>query len=420
MALAACGVLLILSACAGNTVIQEVEDINTDSTDPMKFSCQLQQGAQGQRANAATLLTSDFIVDTYKAYATPKQQCVMQRFHVRYSSSGNAWNGDVQHFWEYNQVDGQELKYWDYSHFPYRFHAVAPYTNDAARVSFDDRQLQIQAPYYAQTCTNGLITTHRADGSITTENPEPYIVAQVHRGTDGRDTDLLAIDPQHTNLNNATTTRHREVWMPFHHLNSKIRFAVYALSPWVTANLLYIKNLRIKVTTDDFVTAATGYSAACSGTGSNADPFRGWRDWSSHSGFTGLSKAPAASLPLLFRFDGGRDVPGNDLRDCQTQRTAFFLQCPDGIMQLPQTGVRLTISFDVYDENDQLYKAFSDVPIEYELDGTHHPLHTWQSGYIYTYYFILGSVDDKLGITFTCTLTPWEDITGSLSTDLEQ
>ena len=31
-----------------------------------------------------------------------------------------------------------------------------------------------------------------------------------------------------------------------------------------------------------------------------------------------------------------------------------------------------------------------------------------------------GTTPDKLSIDFTCTLTPWEDITGSLSTDLEQ
>ena len=59
------------------------------------------------------------------------------------------------------------------------------------------------------------------------------------------------------------------------------------------------------------------------------------------------------------------------------------------------------------------------VPIEIEIDGTYHPYHTWQSGYIYTYYLILGGIGDKLELSFTCTLTPWEYVNGSLSTDLE-
>ena len=204
MALAALSVLFFFS-CSSKDVLEEIEDINTDSTDPMRFSCQMDQGTPQQRATS-TLLTTDFLVNTYKAYATSKQQTVMPNYHVEYYTRGNAWSGTLQHFWDYTTIEGQYEKFWDYSNFPYRFHAVAPYTNNQARVKMDDHNLSIHAPYYYQTCLNGTVQTRKADCTLTTEEAEPYIAAQVHRGTDGKDTDLLAIDPAKANFNNTTTT----------------------------------------------------------------------------------------------------------------------------------------------------------------------------------------------------------------------
>ena len=83
----------------------------------------------------------------------------------------------------------------------------------------------------------------------------------------------------------------------------------------------------------------------------------------------------------------------------------------------------MTVSMNIYEADGTPYQSFTDVPIEYELDGTRHTRHTWQSGYLYTYYLVLGkegTTPNKLSLDFTCTLTPWEDITGNLSTDLEQ
>ena len=410
-ALAAPCVLLSLIACSSSTTLSEIEE-NTDSTDPLGFTCQLTQDEPRSRA---TLLTSDFIVSTYKAFATEKQFTVMDRYHVEYKTTGTAWDGTIRPYWDYTGVQGQSEKYWDYSHFPYRFHAVAPYPAPG-EVSFDHKDLRINAAYRHQTCINGLVQP-------TASEAEPYVAAQLHRATDGRDHDILAIDASNSHLNNSTTTRHREVWMPFHHLNSKIRFAVYSLSPWASANSLYIDDLTVKVVSDRFVTSATGYKATCGGTGTAESPFTGWRTdppYDAATGFQGLSTGTAGLQ--LFRFDGGKDVPGNDLRDCQTKRTAFFLQCADGIRQLPQTNVRLSVSFRVCKPDGTVYQTFTDVPLEYELDGTYHPLHSWQSGYLYTYYFVLGSggSPDKLEIEFTCALVPWDDIAGSLSTDLEQ
>lgn len=416
-ALAAPCVLFFLISCSSHTTLSDIEEDIPEGTDPMKFTCQLTQDAQTSRASS--LLTSDFKVCTYKAYATPNQQTVMDNYHVEYKTSGTAWNGTERPYWDYTQVPGQYVRYWDYSHFPYRFHAIAPYRSSTTgyTVDINDKNLNINATYACQTCVNGLVQP--ADMVA-----EPFTVAQLHRDTDGKDHDLLAIDESNSELNNSTTTKHREVWMPFHHLNSKIRFAVYSLAPWASANSLYIENLTVKVTSHNFATSATGYKATCQGTGTNDDPYIGWRVDPPYSttGFQGITLSPTTGLQL-FRFDGGRDVPGNDLTECQTQKTAYFMLCKDGIMQIPQQDVSLSVSFLLYKADGTLYQTFTDVPVEYELDGIHHPLHTWQSGYIYTYYLVLGAngnVPDQLEIEFTCTLTPWEDISGSLSTDLEQ
>ena len=91
-------------------------------------------------------------------------------------------------------------------------------------------------------------------------------------------------------------------------------------------------------------------------------------------------------------------------------------------MQLPQDNIRLTVSFKLMKPGDSTpYQTFTNVPVAIQLsDGTLQPILQWQPGYIYTYYLIIGGIEDKLEIEFTATLAPWEDISGSLSTDLEQ
>ena len=427
-ALAALCVLFIFFSCSGDSVLSTIDE-STDSTDPLTFTCALTQeeqtAAAARRAGTPVYLKSDFKESTYKAFATTHQTTVMQDYHVEYKTTGTAWDGTIRPYWDYTGVPGQYTHYWDYSNFPYRFHAVAPYDAPAGgspRVTFNDKDLRITAPYACQTCHNGMVQPDDATA-------EPYTVAQLHRATDGKDYDLLAISDDNTHLNNGSTVRHRQVWMPFHHLNAKIRFAVYSLAPWATANALYIKDLTVKVVSDHFTVSAAGYHASCSGTGTPDDPYTGWRvdppyaTDGSGTGFVLSAADQVSTYPTLFRFDGGKEVEGNDLSLCQTQKTAFFLQCKNGMMQLPQTDVRMTVSFKIYKADGTLYQTFTDVPIEYELDGTYHPKHTWRSGFIYTYYLVLGtegSTPDKLALTFTASLVPWEDISGSLSTDLEQ
>lgn len=407
-------VVLFITSCSSDSVIEDVPEIKPTETDKLSFTCNVQDNTQqaNTRANDPQPLTTGFMVSTYKAYAETKQQMVMEKYNVERKTSGTAWDGTVRPYWDYTQVAGQYEKYWDFSNFPYRFHAIAPCPENPSHFVLTDTQLKIAAPYYYQTCSNGSVYTTTASGSTTTEPAEPYMLAQVHRAANGEDTDLIATSEEKRKINTGSYSLNRTVWMPFHHLNSKIRFGVYSLQPWVSANHLYIEGLTIKVSSGSFVTTADGYQASVS---SLTD------DWcidTGTSGFTGLTRQDNVQL---FRFDGGENVEGNDMRDCQTQKTAYFLQCPGGIMQLPQDNVKMTVSFTLKKPGGDTFKTFTDVPIVIQLpDETLQPLHTWKPGYIYTYYLIIGGLEDKLEITFTATLNEWEDVTGSLVTDLEK
>lgn len=410
--LAALGVLLF-SACSSDEVVEEVHRIDTNDSDPLSFSCNVQDDASVMNApTRGQLLTSGFMVSTYKSFLQPGQQTVMEKYNVEYLTRGNAWDGTVRPYWDYSNVPDQYLRYWDYSAFPYRFHAIAPFPEFPAGFVLNDTHLTIPAPYYYQTCINGLVLTQLPDGTAsTTANAEPYLIAQVGRDNDGHDYDYLASGNKY-NINTASTTRNREVWLPFHHLNSKIRFGVYSPYPWTTDNRIYIQDLTVKVSTDNFFTSASGYDMTRTD-GSN---------WRHASGFQGQVRQSADVLPTLFTFDGGPDVEGNDLMHRQTRQTAYIFPSDQGIMQLPQHGVGMTVSFKLINRSDgSLFHEYVDVPIKIEAEtNVEYPTHDWDPGYLYTYYLVIGSITDKLGITFTATLTDWEDIVGSLTTDLEK
>lgn len=413
--LAALAVLLFIS-CSNGATIEKIEEIDINGKDPLAFTCLTDNSEQEHNTTrAAQLLTTDFVVSTYKAYNTPNQYPVMTDYHVEYKTSGTAWDGNVRPYWDYTKVTGQYEKYWDYSAFPYRFHAVAPYPTNPAHVTFNDKALTINAPYSMQTSLNGMVTP-------TDRVAEPYLAAQLQRNPDGRDYDLLSTNHP-LEINTGSQARNRYVALPFHHLNSKVRFGIYSTTPWTTANPLYIEGLTIRAYSPNFVTAATGYTAtgttapgAATVLGSSASEYS-WYLATGNSGFTNLVFSSSAAETPLLRFDGGKEVTDNDLSLHQGRSSAYWLQCKDGLMQIPQENVTLCVSFNLNRMDGTLYKSYNDIPIQL-ADGTRH--YNWLSGYLHTYYLIIGGIEDNLEITFTATLTPWEDITGSLTTDLEQ
>ena len=406
-ALAALGVLFSYASCANQGVLEEIEEIDLNGTDPLAFTCVLQNNETEHQTRAnAQALTTDFMESTYKAFDLAAQQLVMHRYHVEYKTSGTAWDGTIRPYWDYTQVSGQYAKFWDFSAYPYRFNAVAPYpANPAEILTLTDRDLHIAAPYKMQRSHNGLVSPTDA---------EPYLVAQLQRNSDGHDYDLMLDTDNENNptkeIPSANYTRNRYVPLPFHHINSKVRFGIYGDSPWLTANPLYIEDMTIDVASPHFVTQAEGYAVS----GQQADNYS-WYRGSANSGFTSLTQATQPTN--LLRFDGGKEVADNDLSEHQGRSSAFWLQCKQGIMQLPQEDVALTVSFKLRHMDGTLYKEFDHVPIHLE-DGT--TQYNWRSGYLYTYYLILSEIEEDLEITFTAILTPWEDVTGSLTTDLEQ
>lgn len=413
-ALAALAVLFVMS-CSKSGVIEEIHEIEPTGIDALKFTCQTQENETKQVApqsmtRAAQALTTGFIVNTYKAYGLSNQFTVMDAYNVEYKTTGTAWDGNIRPYWDYTKVQGQYEKYWDYSAFPYRFHAVAPYPSNPAHITMSSTQLTINAPYQMQTSHNGMVLPTDA---------EPYVVAQLQRNSDGRDYDLISTTHP-KEINTGSQTRNRYVELPFHHLNSKVRFGIYCTSPWTTDNPLYIEDLTIRAYSPNFVTSASGYQSD----GTTTVPAvlggteRSWYIGTGNSGFTGLTKVtlPTTHTELL-RFDGGKEVSGNDLSLHQGRASAYWLQCQQGIMQIPQEHVQLCVSFKLYKMDGTLYKEFIDVPVQME-DGTRQ--YNWLSGYIHTYYLIIGGIEEQLEITFTATLTPWEDVSGTLSTDLEQ
>lgn len=403
-ALSAC-VVLMCASCASDTIVKEIEETDPNGTDPMKFTCQITDDVpQSGSTRASSPLTSGFMVSTYKSYAEQTQQTVMDRYTVEYFTTGTAWDGTSRPYWDYTIVSGQIQRYWDYSHYPYRFHAIAPCPDNKSAVTLTDKDVKLDKVYSYQTVTDG-------DVSPSNDVAEPYLLAQVNRSQDGTDTDLLAQDEEHRQINTGSLSLNREVRMPFHHLNSKVRFAVYCLSPWVTANYLYVKDLTVKVSSSDFITSASEFKSTCTESSS-------WRPDVSPFGFTGLTKAASSSTLLSYSgMSNGTPLQDNDLRENQTQKTANFLQCKDGIMQIPQDGVKMTVSLKLLTADQTAYKTLADIPIKLD-DNT--DVFNWEPGYIYTYYLVIGGIPNKLEIDFTCTLTPWEDISGSLSTDLEQ
>lgn len=413
----ALALLILMLSCAKTHEIEPTGETDITGTDPLSFTCKSDTGTESSliqktpASKASQSLTAGFMVSTYKSFGTPQQYPVMERYNVEYKTSGTAWDGNVRPYWDYTGVEGQYEKYWDFSALPYRFNAVSPYPSDPSKVTLTDHQLILSTDYTMQTVHNGLVSP--GDNAA-----EPHLLAQVQRNADGHDfdyvvTSMAGIAPEPKEIGAASQTLNRHVSLPFHHLNTKLRFGIYCTAPWATANPLYIQDLTVKVVSQDFVTSASGYSAS-----GNSSTNYSWYLGSGNSGFTGLTKVTDPSIKTtLLRFDGGKEIADNDLSHHQGRSSAYWLQCPDGIMQIPQNDVQLQVSLKIMNMDGTLNKEFNDVPILME-DGTDR--YDWISGTINTYYLIIGGIDQSLEIEFTCTLAPWEDISGSLSTDLEK
>lgn len=412
--------ILSLSACSTNSVVEEIPDTpikpSTESDEPLRFTGATEDMTATTKAfTRSAMLNSGFYVSTYKAFGTKEQQTVMDKYTVAYSEKRDDWNGVVVSNWNYiGTYNGkvQDEKYWDLASYPYRFHAVAPKQSITTPVSLSDlkltdNELLIPTAFQAQTFeaskANAVSVTPADDVA------EPYLVSQVHRDNNGKDFDILKGREE---INKTSSTMTRRVAMPFHHLNSKVRFAVYTDNLAQTDKNSYIKDLVISV--EKLATTAGKFEAY------------GTDSWSNPTGFSNFADITISDRFPIFKYNcfepnetSQKTYESNDLSQHQSKKYAYWLECPDGIMQLPQEDLKIHVSMTiVQSETHNTY--FHDYEIKKEEGSDVDPTH-WIAGCIHTYYLHL-NFDDMMHpiMTVTCTLSDWTDVDGSLSTDLEQ
>lgn len=404
-----------LTACTSDSTIQE-EDAN-DGRVPMQFS-QTVMSARVTRAATTNYLAQGFLVNSWKGFGTGKQYLIMDRYEVKYQT--DAWANLSK--WDYvgSKADGyyktQVERYWDDTAFPYRFYAITPCpaATDIDNFTLSDTKLEIPttATYVYQTTYNGILTA----GS------EPYMPAQVEcpDGSNVKDVDLLnnAVINKDRTQNGATTSYDRYVALPFHHITSKVRFAIYNDYGKETPSDFYIYNIKVEVVSDDFITKGNGYTADLK----NGDML--------HGTFTTTTKATTNEDKTLLQTDVTKQ---GDLNVAVDKAHAYYCECNDGMLQIPQQDVKMTISFDVYglDYKDDFTSAdgtivydkasktihYTDIVIKDNKTNT--DSFTWESNNIYTY-IIRISEFYPLSIDFSAELLPWIDVNGSIETNLEQ
>ena len=412
-------VLAAMAGCSSDSTVTPIEDYVEQQ--PMSFSIATHD--EGTFLSRATQqpLEAGFLVSTYKLYGAATQQTVMDRYEASYNKTsyqGSKWNtvgnkGEAPDYFYQTQYE----RYWDLSAFPYRFHAITPCpkTADNSNIitgfELSDKELTIPTQYIidnslsfeAQSVTNGTATPNY------TSDPYPYLIAQVERDADGMDWDMLQpvfnADGDITSnkkqiIGTGSTERTRQVPLVFHHMNTKVRFAIFTTVTAFPVEQLIIKNVNITATKSggNFLTSASGFSANI---GSSTESFfdNGTFTTSGMSSFT------------LLKYDTNT----KDLRTANSRENAFFFAdaVPDGYLQIPQSGVMMNVEFDI---NNEHYSFQFETK---KSNGTTQSVFNWRASCRYTYYIVVTHLK-PFEITFTSTIEPWVVVKSSeIGTDLE-
>lgn len=365
------GALLCLNllACSSDTTVHEVEEPLEQI--PMQFSqavvdAPLTRATTTRADDTSKTLKQGFLVSCFKGSS---MQTVMDRYEVKYKT--NPWENSSQ--WGYVGKKGnteadfwqdQIQRYWDISAFPYHFYAISPCPahDDIKNFTISSKELIIPAPFSYQTCTN------ETPANVT----EPYYVAE------------------------ATYRQAERVALPFRHIMSKVRFGIYSTKQLASSNF-NLSDLKVKVVSGDFITAATGYSA------STSDIFNGT--------FTEPTKASTDTEKLLLQTD---DSKAKDMSGATDKEKAFFAGSDAGLLQIPQKDVQLKISFKI---NGTQY---DDITIAIKDGEKSTDSFTWEPNKFYTYYINISELS-PLTIEFSAQLSPWTDVVGAIiDTNLEK
>lgn len=403
-----------MASCFNDSTLFEQDVYDVDS--PLQFN-QAMMSAPQTRASNASFLSQGFLVNGWKGFSTGREFLIMDRYEVKYQS--DPWSNLSR--WDYvGSTDNgyyktQVERYWDAKAFPYRFYAITPCPPHADLPQFKLTAHNLTIPqsvsFIYQTSSNGVVTA----------GAEPYMPAQVEcrDGSNNKDIDLLngnaqiSKDPAH---NGATTTYDRYVALPFHHFTSKVRFGIYNTYRKETPGEFLIYNIKVRVVSDDFITEGRGYTANLE----QSDML--------HGTFLQTVKATTESAKTLLQTD---DTKKGDLNAAIDKDHAYFCECRDGMLQIPQQGVKLSISFDVYGLDYKTDFTSSDGSIVYDrqtktihytdiaVKDDNTESFDWESNKIYTYLLKVTEFY-PLTIDFSAELTPWIDVYGSIDTNLEK
>lgn len=407
----------MVASCSSDSTIAEESNV-TDQL-PMQFSQAVMSAPVTRAASSSSFLTEGFLVSCWKGFGSSKQAVVMDKYEVKYKT--DAWANLSK--WDYvgSTAEGyykkQIERYWDANAYPYRFYAISPCPAAADIAGFtlttDKLEIPSTVSYIYQTSNNGVLTA----------GAEPYMPAQVEckDGTNIHDIDILndnTVINKNRTENGATTKYDRYVALPFHHLTSKVRFAIYNNYGKETPANFYISNIKVKVVSNNFITEGHGYTANLK----SSDMLQG--------NFNTTTKAANNNEKILLQTD---DSKQGDLNKANDREHAYFCECEDGMLQIPQTGVKMTISFDVhgldykedftstdghitYDKASQTIH-YTDIAIKDEKNNI--DAYDWESNHIYTY-IMRFSEFYPLTIDFSAELAPWTDVYGNIETNLEK
>lgn len=426
--------LAVLAGCSSDGTITDIPDYVEH--DPLTFSVGTSSTSVSRAASHE--LEQGFMVSTYKLYGSKQQQKVMECYEALYSTNeankyhGSKWNtvgkqgadNDPSSLYQ-----TQYERYWDLSAFPYRFHAITPCpkqaTVNALITGFElsDQKLTIPAitatKYESQTADDGVVTP----ATVT----DPYMIAQVERDANGVDWDLLqpqfeadgTLKATRTKISETTANFTRAVPLRFHHINSKVRFAIYTTVKNFPAEALTISNVKISAKIPStlqrkFITYARGFNSQIEGNPFTETPLLFGDNFFDKGSYVNQNVADVALLI-------NNSIKTADLKSATSRSKAYFFDLPNtgadamadgtpgGLLQIPQKGVKLFVEFDI---NNEHYSFQLEVNDKTEFD--------WRASCRYTYYIVVTHLV-PFEIAMTATIEPWVTVqSGDIGTDLEQ
>ena len=379
-----------LSACSLDSTIQD--EVENNNRAPMAFGTTITSSGSSV-TRGATTLEADFKVGTWKNFNQSNVQVVMDGYKVEYTSEATT------NHWNYEGVNGQVLRYWDLSAFPYEFRAVSPYFEGA---TISDKGLNIN---YSDTNRSFQAQTYIDDKyNVDSQKGEPCVVAQVSRQKNGSEyEDRDQIKNEEINKNEKANAV-RKVHVPFHHLISKVGFRIFIDEPQPSSTDYHVKlksvNISVVNADNQFITASTSYTAT------NEQGLI-------HGTFTNNTTATGEFTLLQHGEYTDKNLCNNLSRD-----KALDL-CPGYIQQIPQQNIQIHVH--VVMQTDHMVNGVVDYSdtvtydrvLNYDKTGATGDRFTWEPDTRYIYYLHIPDLHNNDILLDTCEILPWDEVHSS-------